>query len=169
MAPGRVDRRDASAVVTAAVTVMTRMDTALDTSALDSQRRASWLMTPRLARQVQGGVERTGGGRWDKAGAHRAWSTSALTRSGQGRDSQGTPTLTGGCLDARVTWHSTDITGSTGSTDGWTQVDPVTTYCLTLSRADSSSAWAVANIAINDCASASTGAATTKTTSGGAP
>lgn len=139
-------------MVAAAVTVMTRMDTALDTSALDSQRRASWLMTTRLARQVQGGVERTGGSRWDTAAAHRAWSTSALTSSGQGRDSQGTPTLTGGCLDARVTWHSES---------GWTQVDPVTTYCLTLSRADPSSAWAVANIAINDGAPASPGATTT--------
>lgn len=140
VAHGGVRRGSASSVARAAVLITTRMDTTIDRAPVDAEARAAWLMTGRLARAVRTPVTGTGGGLWDAATAHRAWSTPVLASTSLGTDTPSTPTLTGRCYLVTISWHGTH---------GWHRTQRDVGYCVELTRTPHTSAWQVAQLTVN--------------------
>lgn len=134
--PGSVDERNAAAVATAYLQTTETIDTKVDTSRSDAQRRAARWLTPDLAREVANGLP--GGAGWAQLAKKSAWTKATVTDV---TPSGGDPTQ--GLTADRVLQVEVTTYGRGRKPLG----DPVsTTTAVTLQRASESKPWRVADM-----------------------
>ncbi|WP_346008609.1 hypothetical protein [Janibacter terrae] len=134
--PGSVDERNAAAVAAAYLQTTETIDTDVDTSRSDAQRRAARWLTPDLAREVAKGLP--GGAGWAQLTKKGAWTKAAVTDV---TPSGGDPTK--GLTTDRVLQVEVTTYGRSRKPLG----DAVTTTtAVTLRRASESKPWRVADM-----------------------
>lgn len=134
--PGSVDESNAAAVAAAYVQTVETVDTKVDASRSDAQRRAARWLTPDLAREVAGGLP--GGAGWNELTKRSAWTKASVTDV---TPSGGDPTK--GLTADRVLQVEVTTYGRGAKRLG----KPVTsTTAVTLQRASDSKPWRVANM-----------------------
>lgn len=134
--PGSVDESNAAAVAAAYVQTVETLDTKVDASRSDAQRRAARWLTPDLARDVARGLP--GGAGWDELVKQSAWTKVRVTDV---TPSGGDPTQ--GLTADRLLQVETTTYGRGGKRLG----KPVTTTtAVTLQRASDSKPWRVADM-----------------------
>lgn len=122
------------------VTTMWTLDGSTDLSPMAGQRRASALMSEKLATATNDAGDLPGGAWWNEIAAHKA--TTTVTASLSAEVGQPPDTLT-------VAYRSIEATVQASSADGWTNEPRLTITRLVLSRRDTASPWKVTDLSIS--------------------
>ena len=139
---GGVNQQDPSAVAAAVMRVFATQDTALDTTALDAERRALPLLGAPLAAAVQAPLSGNGGGgaAWTVLTAHHGWTT-ATSKTVPMSD---VPDQTGDSPTLAV--RQVNVTSTGHGTAGWASKPSTAAWIVTCRRTAASGPWRVTQV-----------------------
>jgi hypothetical protein len=133
--PAAVDDADPDAVAVAALTGMFSMDTAIDLSPSDADRRAIPWLSEAFADGVRAGSPDGGGADWITLADHQGYTlvdqVLDVSEDGAPADSD------------QAAYRIYQVTYTPTGRDGWTGEQVTSSYYLTLTRADSTQPWRV--------------------------
>jgi hypothetical protein len=137
---GKVDGADPAAVAGAALSTLWTIDTAIDTSRYDAEKRAAQLYTPEQAAGLTAASPRAvPGGDWALWAAHQAYTTVSVQQSHEDGAPEDGPTL------VHQRWV---VTATPHGRDGWTGQPELTTAFIILARADTTQPWRVDSLTV---------------------
>ncbi|MFF7995067.1 hypothetical protein ACFZDG_35520 [Kitasatospora xanthocidica] len=137
---GKVNGADPSAVAGAALATIWTIDTTLDASRYDAEKRAVQLYTPQRAAGLHEVSPRAvPGADWAVWAAHQAYTTVAVQQSHEDGGPEDGPTLLHQRWVVTVTPHGRD---------GWTGQAGLTIAFVTLTRADTTQPWRLDTLTI---------------------
>ncbi|NYJ76533.1 hypothetical protein [Allobranchiibius huperziae] len=139
---GGVNQQDASAVAAAVMQVFATQDTAIDTTTLDAERRASALLGSPLLQAVRAPLSGNGGGgaAWTVLTAHHGFTTASaktVPMSDVPDQTGDSPTLAVRQVDVTTTGHGTA---------GWTSKPTAAVWIVTCRRAAATGPWRVTQV-----------------------